>query len=40
MEEVIKQKGETSWQAGGAGHYGVRKDYTETDTGTMKKPVH
>jgi len=40
MEEVIKRKGETSWQAGGAGHYGVRKEYMETETGMMKKPVH
>ena len=40
MEEVIKRKGETSWQVGGAGHYGVRKEYMETETGMMKKPVH
>ena len=40
MEEVIRRKGDTAWQAGGPGHYGVRKDYTATDTGMMKKPVH
>ncbi len=31
---------ETSWQAGSAGHYDVRKDYMETETGMVKKPVH
>ena len=40
MEEVIQRKGETSWQAGDTGHYDVRKDYMETETGMMKKPVH
>ena len=40
MEEVISRKGETSWQAGGAGHYDLRKDYMETETGIIKKPVH
>ena len=37
LKRVIVHKGEVHWQAGGAGHYNVRRDFEKTGTGVVPK---